>query len=179
MLILDECFTGSISLEEYQDALEAYELSGERHFLGNQGTKRFHPIQSKVLEAFIDLMSEQDITPDELFSIIDEDDSGFIDINELRSYLMKIMPTLMLKDLKGIQTYFKQFDVNGDGQVTRDDFNLLFPRIKRIVEKKKEIDFAAENDEFADNIDAGDQTLNPSTMNKSTTPAKDNVDPKM
>lgn len=32
-LLLDENFTGLVSLEEYQEALEAYELAGERHFL--------------------------------------------------------------------------------------------------------------------------------------------------
>ena len=35
ILLLDEDITGSISLEEYQNALEAFGLNQEKHDLGN------------------------------------------------------------------------------------------------------------------------------------------------
>lgn len=65
----------------------------------------------------------------------------------------------MLKEAKGIETYFSQFDVNKDGKIRRDEFNLLFDRIHRIVEKKKEIDIAAQNDFSGDQLAAGDQSF--------------------
>lgn len=57
ILLLDENFTGNISLEEYQDTLEAYQLAGERHFLANKDSRgRYHSMQSKVLEVLTDMM---------------------------------------------------------------------------------------------------------------------------
>ena len=37
-------------------------------------------MQSKVLEVLTDLMRQKDITSDELFSLVDTDDSGYISI---------------------------------------------------------------------------------------------------
>lgn len=65
----------------------------------------------------------------------------------------------MLKQAKGIETYFSQFDVNKDGKIERDEFNLLFDRINRIVDKKKEIDIAAQNDFSDDQLAGGDQNF--------------------
>lgn len=85
---MDENFEGNITLEEYQGALEAYKLAGERHFLVNKGSKEpYHPLQNKVLESLIELMSEKDITADELFSLCDSDDSGFVSPSELKATL--------------------------------------------------------------------------------------------
>lgn len=55
----------------------------------------------------------------------------------------------------------------------------MFPRISRIVEKKKEIDFAAQNDEFGDDMDSGDQAMGPAAINKTNNVSKSNDDSKL
>ena len=42
-------------------------------------------MQSKVLEIFSDMIKDQDLTPDELFSMIDTDGSGVISTHELKA----------------------------------------------------------------------------------------------
>jgi len=41
-------------------------------------------MQSKVLEVLTDMMRQRDMTSEELFSIIDTDDSGYISLQELK-----------------------------------------------------------------------------------------------
>jgi len=154
-LLLDENFTGSVSLEEYQEALEAYELAGERHFLTSGKGKPYHSLQNKALEALSDMMRQKNMTSDELFDMIDVNESGTIDLAEFKQVLQKVNPGMLIKEAKGIQTYFEQFDVNNNGTIERDEFNSLFDRIKRIVDKKKEMDLAAIN-EFDQDLEKGD-----------------------
>ena len=70
----------------------------------------------------------------------------------------------MLKEAKGIETFFSQFDVNKNGRLERDEFNLLFDRINRIVDKKKEMDLADELN--ADELASGDQNFATDAFNK-------------
>lgn len=62
----------------------------------------------------------------------------------------------MLKEAKAIETYFSQFDVNKNGRIELDEFVILFDRIYRIVDKKKEIDLAAQNEFEGDDLASGD-----------------------
>jgi hypothetical protein len=62
-LLLDEDFTGTVSLEEYQDALQVYQLTAEKHFLtSNKEGKPFQLAQNKALEALTDLMAYKDMS---------------------------------------------------------------------------------------------------------------------
>jgi hypothetical protein len=65
----------------------------------------------------------------------------------------------MLKEAKAIETYFSQFDVNKNGRIELDEFNILFDRIYRIVDKKKEIDLATQNEFDGDDLASGDQSF--------------------
>lgn len=95
------------------------------------------------------------MSSDELFDMIDVNESGTINLEEFKQILQKVNPGMLIKEAKGIQTYFKQFDVNNNGTIERDEFNSLFDRIKRIVDKKKEMDLAAIN-EFDQDLEKGD-----------------------
>lgn len=72
-----------------------------------------------MLELLVDLMREKDITAEELFNLCDSDDSGFISPNELKGTIEQVKPSLLLKELKGIETYFAKFDLNSDGKLSR------------------------------------------------------------
>lgn len=159
ILLLDENMTGAIGLEEYQGALEVYGLAGEKHFV-SQGrqSKPYASMQNKALEVLTDMMKIKDMSSDDLFNVIDLDGSGWISPEELKETLLKVEPSLLIKEAKGIETYFDQFDMNRNGRIERDEFNAMFARITRIVDKKKEKDIAAQ-DEFDMNLETGDQSV--------------------
>lgn len=58
----------------------------------------------------------------------------------------------MQKEVKAIETYFSQFDVNKNGKIEQDEFISLFDRIQRIVDKKKEMDLAHQNEFDGDDL---------------------------
>lgn len=104
-------------------------------------------------------MTEKNMTVDELFSICDTDGSGFISASELKTTVSKIQPTLLIKEKRGIEGYFSQFDSNGDGKISREEFNCQFDRIERIVERKREADAFNEFVDDSDGLARGDENF--------------------
>ena len=99
------------------------------------------------------------MTVDELFSMCDTDGSGFISASELKSTVSKIQPTILIKEKRGIEGYFTQFDSNGDGKISREEFNCQFDRIERIVERKKQADVVNEFSDDSDGLARGDENF--------------------
>ena len=99
------------------------------------------------------------MTVDELFSMCDTDGSGFISASELKSTVSKIQPTILIKEKRGIEGYFAQFDSNGDGKISREEFNCQFDRIERIVERKKQADVVNEFSDDSDGLARGDENF--------------------
>ena len=104
-------------------------------------------------------MTEKNMTVDELFSMCDTDGSGFISASELKTTVSKIQPTLLIKEKRGIEGYFSQFDSNGDGKISREEFNCQFDRIERIVERKKETDAFNQFADDSDGLARGDENF--------------------
>lgn len=104
-------------------------------------------------------MTEKNMTVDELFSMCDTDGSGFISASELKTTVSKIQPTLLIKEKRGIEGYFSQFDSNGDGKISREEFNCQFDRIERIVERKKEADAFNQFADDSDGLARGDENF--------------------
>lgn len=94
---------GDITYQEYQHALEAYEMSGENHFVGmGPAGKGYAKLESIVMERLVDLMKTRKITASELFNSIDEDHSDQISLQELRKTIRSLKQSLMEKDLEQI-----------------------------------------------------------------------------
>jgi Ca2+-binding EF-hand superfamily protein len=153
VLVLDEDFEGHITLDEFQDALEAYNLQGEKHLQQTNGNRRLHNMQSRVLETLTNIMSSKGISVEQLFAFVDRDESGFISPAELKATIQSINPTLLIKELKAIENFFSRVDKNNDSRLSLEEFTQLFGRAEHIVERKKEVDFAN------DGLESGDQGI--------------------
>ena len=81
-LILDEDMEGTISLEEYYNALEAYGQHGEDHSTLD-GSGFYVPFEHKAVFKLLQILKDRGITPDQLFRSCDVDGSGTMSVNEL------------------------------------------------------------------------------------------------
>ena len=68
----EDCADEWITYHEYQNALEAYDLCGEPHFVGpGPGGKGYVKFETVAIEKLVDLLSSKNLSPVELFSACD------------------------------------------------------------------------------------------------------------
>ena len=84
-MILDEELDGVIKREDYYDALEAYNVSGEKH--KNVDGSPYYPFENRALFKLIIELQKKDISHIEIFNACDIDDNMRIDINELKKFV--------------------------------------------------------------------------------------------
>ena len=107
-VIFDENMTGKITYTEYQQAIEAFELAGERHFVGPKpGGKGYVKYETLVLERMCDVLQSANVESDELFASCDIDNSGSISSEELKQAILNIKKTMQLKEAEAIKKYFE------------------------------------------------------------------------
>ena len=63
MYLLDENDSGYLTIEEYQNALEAFELNVEDHFLTSNLKKAHRPFSIQALDNYFDVLKQRDLTP--------------------------------------------------------------------------------------------------------------------
>ena len=73
IMLLDEDIEGTISIEEYTNALEAYSLSGEKH-KPLDGTVLHHTFQQKCMFKMILALQKKNITYSEVYNACDIND---------------------------------------------------------------------------------------------------------
>ena len=97
-MILDEDIEGTITLEEYMNALEAYGCSGERHRpLDNTISPLTHSFQHKCLFKLITELQKKDISFIEVYNacdINDDDDARRrgVSLGEVRNFIEGLSP---------------------------------------------------------------------------------------
>ena len=123
-ILNEDCTDEWITYAEYQHALEAYDLSGEKHFVGpGPGGRGYVKFETLALEKLVDLLkSRNNMTPAELFSACDVDKSGQITLQELKDMIRQLKESLMEKDLIGIEKFFAMMDKDNSGQISRSEF---------------------------------------------------------
>jgi len=86
VLILDEDMEGNITLEEYYNALEAYNCSGEKH--GPTGDMEFYvPFEHKAMFKLLTILRDRNISYQELFRSCDMNNDANVNIRELENVL--------------------------------------------------------------------------------------------
>jgi hypothetical protein len=82
VLILDEDMEGTISLEEYYSALEAYGVESERHY-PLDGKDYYEPFTHRSMFKLIMILKDRGITYEELYRSCDVNGDGDVNIREL------------------------------------------------------------------------------------------------
>ena len=99
LLVFDENFSDFISLDEYQQTLEAFQVTGEKHFIGpTKSGKGYTSFESQVLERMLATMEARQISPSDLFNACDKDGSNSIHLNELKQFFLSQDSTLLIKE---------------------------------------------------------------------------------
>lgn len=111
ILIFDEDLEGNITLEEYQDALEAYNCSGEKHS-AMDGSDSYLAFEHKALFKLIRILQERRMSHAELFRSCDINGDGQVNLKELEQFLNGFSPEFRQKDVHAIMNFF-DLDKNG------------------------------------------------------------------
>ena len=116
-MILDEDMEGTISRQEYYNALEAYNVSGEKH--KSLDGSIYHPFEHKVLFKLIQELKSKDISFLEMFNACDVNDDTRLGIGEIRRFIEGMSPDFQQKELYALMYYL---DIDKNGLVDKDEF---------------------------------------------------------
>ena len=101
ILILDEDMEGTITLEEYYNALEAYGVESEKHF-ALDGTDYYVPFTHRAMFKLISILKDRGIANQELYRSCDVNNDGDVNISELESVLTGFSAEFYQKDTQAI-----------------------------------------------------------------------------
>ncbi len=118
-MILDEDIEGTISLEEYMNALEAYGCSGERHRSLDSGSVLSQSFQHRSLFKLITELQKKDITFLEMYNACDLEDDGKAQLSEVRNFIEGLSSDFKQKEVHALIAYL---DIDGNGIITRDEY---------------------------------------------------------
>lgn len=116
-MILDEDLEGNITREEYYSALEAYNVSGEKH--KSLDGSIYHPYEHKALFKLIDELKRKNITNIEMFNACDVSDDQRVDIQEIKRFVEGISSDFKIKEIHALMTYL---DIDKNGIIDKDEF---------------------------------------------------------
>ena len=135
MLILDEDMGGTVSLEEYQNALESLGASREKHINTDPSSRSttYIPFQLRVVKEIVDMLEERNITPVQLFNNADKLKKGTIKIEQLKDLIAQKDPNIQVKKLHAI---YKYLDDNGDGFISRQEFTQKIEQAQKLISRK-------------------------------------------
>jgi Ca2+-binding EF-hand superfamily protein len=117
-LILDEDMEGNITLQEYYDALEAYNCEGEEH-LPIDGSNYHVEFAMKAVFKLVMIMKERKMSHIELFRTCDVSGDGIVDTRELGSVLGSLSPEFGIKDCYSLHNFF---DIDKNGECDEPEF---------------------------------------------------------
>lgn len=116
-MILDEDMEGSITREEYYNALEAYNVSGEKH--KSIDGSMYHPFEHISLFKLIVELRKKDISYIEMFNACDINDDTRVNILEIQRFVEGLSPDFKQKELHALMNYL---DIDKNGLVDKDEF---------------------------------------------------------
>lgn len=116
-MILDEDLEGSITREEYYNALEAYNVSGEKH--RSLDGSIYHPYEHRVLFKLIDELKRKNISYIEMFNACDVSDDQRVDLLEVRKFIEGISNDFKIKEIHALVLYL---DIDKNGLLDKDEF---------------------------------------------------------
>lgn len=91
IMILDEDLEGHVTLSEYLNALEAYDVSGEKH-KPLDGSALHHPFEHRCMFKLIEELNKKGIEFPEMFNACDVSNDGRVDIKEMSRFIEGLTP---------------------------------------------------------------------------------------
>ena len=96
---------GNITLEEYYNALEAYNCGGEKHG-ATDGSDHYVSFEHKAMFKLLSVLVERQITYMELFRSCDVNGDASVNIRELETVLQGLSAEFYQKDTQAIHNFF-------------------------------------------------------------------------
>jgi len=94
---MDEDHEGHITLQEYQDALEAYNQSGESH-VSPDGDSTYTAFEHRCVFKLLNILQDRKISKEEFYRSCDVDNDEQVDLKELENVLTGLTPEFYQKD---------------------------------------------------------------------------------
>ena len=116
-MILDEDMEGNITRQEYYDALEAYNVSGEKHKSFDGAI--YHPFEHRALFKLISELKRKRIEYIEMFNACDVNDDSRLGISELQKFVEGLSPDIKQKEIHALMSYV---DIDKNGIVEKEEF---------------------------------------------------------
>ena len=88
-LIFDEDQEKNITLAEYQNALEAYGQSTEKH-IDPEGSDYYVPFDHRAMFKLLEVLKARNMSHEELYLMCDVDDNDDVNVRELEKVLEAI-----------------------------------------------------------------------------------------
>ena len=129
-LILDEDMEGTISLDVYYHALEAYGQFGEDHS-ALDGSGFYVPFEHKAVFKLLQILKDREITPHQLFRSCDVDNSGDMNIQELETVLQGISAEFYQKDCQAVHNFF---DIDKNNISSESEFMGQMKKAERLFQ---------------------------------------------
>ena len=96
---------GNISLQEFYNALEAYNCAGEKHG-PTDGSDYYVSFEHKSMFKLLSILVERNITYMELFRSCDVNNDQDVNIRELETVLQGLSNEFYQKDTQAIHNFF-------------------------------------------------------------------------
>lgn len=87
------------------------------------------------IEPAEDLLAQRDLLIDEVFKMFDKDDSGFIDVRELKHALYSMGREV---DDKQLKDFLKEYDKDNNDSLSKNEFHQMLDRLYSVPEQEVE-----------------------------------------
>ena len=128
-LILDEDMEGNITQEEFYNALEAYNQSGEKHY-ATDGSDYYVTYEHRAMFKLLAILKDRDIGYAQLFRACDVNDDKDVDLRELESVLTGFSAEFYQKDCQAIHNFF---DIDKNNIVSESEFMNQIAKAERAL----------------------------------------------
>ena len=129
ILILDEDMEGTITLEEFYNAIEAYNCSGENH-IPTDGSEFYVSFQDKAMLKLLKILKERNISYQELMRTLDVNNDGNLNFRELEFVLTGLSAEFYQKDTQAIHNFF---DINENNICSEQEFMGQYNKAERLL----------------------------------------------
>ena len=134
VLILDEDMEGNISMEEFYNALEAYNCSTEKHHAFD-GSDYYVNFEHRAMFKLLSILGERNISFMELFRSCDVNNDGTVNIKELETVLTGLSAEFYQKDTHAIHNFF---DIDKNNICSEQEFMSQLQKAERLHQQHQE-----------------------------------------